>query len=196
METVLPACTKCRVPVQPDFCNQPYLSPCPGCSEPLQVRVYPAFFRPITVTSGESLLVQGESGCFYHPEKKAVLPCDSCGRFLCALCDVEFNSQHLCPACMQAGNKKGKIRNLQNHRTRYDNIALALAIFPLLIFYFTFITAPGAIFVAIRYWNAPGGIIPRSQKLRFVIAIILASLQIVGWIVGIYFLSNYYLPNR
>ena len=82
---------------------------------------------------------------------------------------------------------KGKIKSLENHRTLYDSIALSLAIYPLLIFYFTIITAPMTLYVAIRYWNAPRSIVHRT-KIRYIFAIIIATLQIVGWGVGIYFL--------
>jgi hypothetical protein len=76
----------------------------------------------------------------------------------------------------------GKIKGLENQRTLYDGVALSLAIYPLLIFYFTLVTAPVALFVAIRYWNAPRSIVHRS-KIRCVAAIILASMQIAGWAV-------------
>jgi hypothetical protein len=131
-------------------------------------------------------MVEGESSCFYHPQKKAVLPCDGCGRFLCALCDCQLNGQHFCPACLEAGKSKGKIKSLDSQRTLYDSIALSLAIYPLLIFYFTLITAPMVLFVAIRYWKSPASLVHRS-KIRFVVAIIFALLQIAGW--GILFVS-------
>jgi hypothetical protein len=35
--------------------------------------------------------------------------------------------------------------------------------------------------MVIRYWKAPGSIIPRS-KIRFVLAFLIAGLQIVGWL--------------
>ena len=53
----------------------------------------------------------------------------------------------------------------------YDKIALALAVYPMLLFYLTFFTAPMAIFVAIRYWKAPASILPRT-RIRSVIAIV------------------------
>jgi hypothetical protein len=98
------------------------------------------------------------------------------------LCDCELNGQHFCPACLETGKTKGKIKSLENQRTLYDGIALSLAIYPLLIFYFTLITAPAALVVAIRYWNAPRSIVHRT-KIRYVAAIILASMQIAGWVV-------------
>jgi hypothetical protein len=70
---------------------------------------------------------------------------------------------------------------LENRRVLYDKIALALALYPMLLFYLTFFTAPMAIFVAIRYWKAPSSILPRT-RVRFVIALVLAVFQIAGWI--------------
>ena len=137
-------------------------------------------------------MVEGESGCFYHPQKKAVRPCDGCGRFLCGLCDCELQGRHFCPACLEAGRTKGKIQSLENQRTLYDSIALALAIYPVVLvfsIYFTIITAPMALFVAIRYWKSPLGILRRT-KTRFVVAIILASLQIAGWVALVIALST------
>lgn len=161
--------------------NLPEFAPCPSCGAPLQVEVFPSFFRKIAPgKSAEAVMLEGESSCFYHPQKKAVLPCDGCGRFLCALCDCEIKGQHFCPACLEAGKTKGKIKNLDNQRTLYDSIALALTIYPLLIFYFTIVTAPMALFIAIRYWKSPPSIVRRT-KARFIAAITLALLEIGGW---------------
>jgi hypothetical protein len=174
-------CPKCQAWLLDGVFNRPDLSPCPACGVPLRVEVFPALFRRVNPgQSGETILVEGESSCFYHPQKKAVLPCQGCGRFLCALCDCELNGQHFCPACLETGKTKGKIKSLENQRTLYDGIALSLAIYPMLIFYFTLVTAPAALFVAIRYWNAPRSIVHRT-KIRFVAAIVLALMQIAGW---------------
>jgi hypothetical protein len=176
-------CPKCHSWLSEELFNRPDTSPCPACSVPLQVEIFPALFRNINPGgSGEAIMVEGESSCFYHPQKKAVLPCDSCGRFLCALCDCELNAQHFCPACLEAGKTKGKIKSLDHKRTLYDSIALSLAVYPMLIFYFTVITAPMTLFVAIRYWKSPPSLVHRS-KIRFVVAIIVALLQVVGWVI-------------
>jgi hypothetical protein len=179
-------CPKCHAWLLEGIFNQPELSPCPACGVPLQVEVFPALFRKINPgKKSEAILVEGESGCFYHPQKKAVLPCDSCGRFLCALCDCELNGRHFCPACLETGKTKGKIKSLDQGRTLYDSLALSLAIYPMLIFYFTLLTAPMALFTAIRYWRAPRSLVRRT-KIRFVAAIIISLLQIAGW--GIFFI--------
>ena len=180
MSPTLIHCPKCKAALLDQVFNRDF-APCPSCSEPLQIEVFPAMFRRVeTGGSGELVMTGSEASCFYHPQKRAVLPCEACGRFLCALCDCEHNGRHLCPACLEAGRSKGKIKSLENVRTRYDNVALALALYPILIFYFTIITAPMALYVAIRYWRAPMGLTQRS-RVRFVVAILLAVLQLCGW---------------
>lgn len=184
-------CPKCRAWLLEGLLNQPQMAPCPACGVPLRVEIFPAMFRRVNPgQTGELIMVEGESSCFYHPAKKAVRPCDGCGRFMCALCDCELDHEHYCPACLEAGRTKGKIKSLEKQRPRYDSIALALAAYPLLLFYLTLVTAPIALFIAIRYWNAPTGLVSRG-KTRLVIALVLALLELSGW--GFFFV---YLATR
>src|ERR1041385_7549866 len=124
-------CPKCRAVLGAEFFNQTELQPCPTCESPLQVSVFPALFREEPVVQPQQIIAQGEASCFYHAEKKAVVVCDACGRFLCALCDVDFDGQHLCPPCLETGQQKGKIAKLENRRTRHDTTALAMAVLPI-----------------------------------------------------------------
>ena len=102
-------CPKCQTPLLENAINSFGLAPCPGCQNLLQLEIFPALFRQnAPAQAGEGLLVEGESTCFYHSGKKAVLPCQGCGRFLCALCDCELNGEHFCPACLETGRPKGK----------------------------------------------------------------------------------------
>lgn len=178
-------CPKCRTTLVEGVFNRGDFFPCPNCATAVQVEVFPAMFRePAKGHAGELVLTDSEASCFYHPKKKAALPCDACGRFLCALCDCEHHGRHFCPACLEAGRTKGKVKGLENTRIRYDNIALALALYPLLIVYLTIITAPIALFVAIRYWKSPRGL-AQPSSLRFVVAILVATLQLAGWTAAI-----------
>jgi hypothetical protein len=81
---------------------------------------------------------------------------------------------------MEAGQQKGKIKDLENRRVLYDTLALALAIIPIFTIWFTLLTAPAAIYIVIRYWKAPGSIIKRT-KMRFILAFLIAGVQIVAW---------------
>jgi len=154
---------------------------CGSCGAALQVDVFPARFAGLAAgKAAETILADGEVGCFYHPGKRAALPCDGCGRFLCSLCDVELGGRHICPRCLETQRKKGRLDTLETERTLYDQIALSLAILPMIVFYLTVLTAPATIFVSLRYWKRPGSLV-RPTKFRFVLAMVIALLQIAGW---------------
>jgi hypothetical protein len=141
------------------------------------VEVFPVFFKPaVAGLSGETILEEGVSSCFYHEQKKAVVPCDACGRFLCALCDLDFNGQHLCPVCLQTGRKKGSLPELENRRTIYDRSALVLALLPLMV------TAPVAILLAVLSFFRPPSLVRRTRLLAW-LALLLGLLQIVFWVI-------------
>ena len=181
-------CTKCQQELPLFIFRQDEFRPCPSCGTMIYGVVFPAFSKESSPSrGGESLLVDTDASCFYHSQKKAEVACEYCGRFLCALCDVEMEGKRLCPPCIESGKQKGRIKTLENRRTLYDSVALSLAVLPMLIFYFTLITAPITIYMAIRYWNAPTSILHRG-KWRMVIAILIASSQIAGWGMLAYFL--------
>ncbi|EEF60996.1 hypothetical protein [Pedosphaera parvula] len=183
MNTSLVSCSNCNAFLLTDVFNLGRFVPCPNCGTPIQVQVFPALFRrAFEGKEAETIIEETEASCFYHPEKRAALPCDACGRFLCALCDCELNGQHLCPGCLESGKTKGKIKSLENHRTRYDSLALLLSLAPLTLcgLYVSFITAGLSLFVAIRYWNSPTSIVRRS-KIRYILAIVISTLTLVGW---------------
>jgi hypothetical protein len=177
-------CPKCSRPLPPSLFNASGSGPCPACGTIVGVTVFPALHKPLSSgTVGEHVVMDDEASCFYHPQKKAVVPCDSCGRFLCALCDVELNEEHLCPNCLESGRQKGKLKHLDKERILYDNIALRVAVYPVILLFFwflTFITAPAAIVLSIRYWNKPTSMLPRT-KIRFILAIVIAVAQLGLW---------------
>jgi len=169
-------CPKCRTPLTAlQSFNQAELTPCPYCGAPLQVEIFPAFFRPVaTGRDGEALMVEGESSCFYHPQKKAVLPCDACGRFLCALCDCELHGQHFCPACLEIGGRKKRIESVENVRVLYARQAFMLSLLPFLI------TGLAAIFVFLRYRKEPGSLV-QPMRWAFPTALVLGILQVLAY---------------
>ena len=188
MSAVALSCPRCMAPLTSTAPVTGERPQCPRCLSVFEIEIFPAFFRsPAAVQEAERVLIEGESTCFNHADKKAILPCHSCGRFLCALCDCEVKGEHFCPSCLEAGASKGKIKSLENRRTRHDSIALALALAPMLFFYITLVTAPVTLYVVIKYWNTPLSVVRRT-RVRFVVAAIVAVLQIVGWIAIILFL--------
>ena len=182
-------CDKCRTVLPDPFLNAPGPLGCPGCNAPLLTRVFPAFFRAEAgARASESVSSDEDAGCFYHPRKRAVVPCGQCGRFLCALCDLEVDGRHLCPGCVEAGRTSGGVLALQNGlllppRTLHDRLALSLAVIPLIpiFLFFTLFTAPVALFLVIRYWNEPRARPIPSGRGRLILAALLALGQLAAW---------------
>ena len=158
------ACTRCHVLLLGDVFNTPDLTHCPACRSLIQIEIFPAFFKPISGgRTGSRTVMEGEAICFYHPEKRAVVPCDVCGRFLCGLCDVDLNHQHLCPNCLSTGRRKGRLSHLDQRRTLWDTAALTLSLLPIIIFPVLILTAPAAIILALWHWNTPTSLVPRTK---------------------------------
>jgi hypothetical protein len=165
-------CGNCGAPLSTAIINARELTRCPECRTLARAYVFPASQRPAeTGQTGAALLVAGESSCFYHPAKKAVIPCDECGRFLCGLCDVELAGRHYCPQCLEAVKRRGSVVELEDHRVLYDSMALFFAVLGLFI---CALTAPFAIYIAVRHWKSPLSLIPRTRW-RFVVALVVAS---------------------
>jgi len=184
MESSLVKCSKCQAILFPESFNTGQFSPCLSCAAPLAVEVFPALLQTPSAAAAEPLLVEGQSSCFYHPAKKASIVCQGCGRFLCGLCDLELNGRHVCPVCLEAGQKKSRFKDLENTRVLWDHLALAVALFPLLCFWPSFIGAPYALYLVLRYRKAPCSITGKSN-LAFVAAGTLAVLELAGWVIFI-----------
>ncbi len=175
------ACPKCQIILPATTANSRKLHRCPGCRVQVRADLFNAYYEPVSRgVPGEAIQEQGEAECFYHPGKKAVVPCGACGRLLCALCEVEIAGRHLCMGCLQAGPARQKMARLKNKNILYDSLALALATLPVLFIFPTLITGPAAIYVAVRYWKAPSTIVPRS-RIRSLAAILLGAGQTAGW---------------
>jgi len=83
------------------------------------------------------------------------------------------------------------LRNLENERVLYDQIALSLSLLPLIFWPATLVTAPIAFYMAIRHWNTAVSLAPRMCRLRFILAMLFSLPQIVGWL----FLFGYLLKR-
>lgn len=132
-------------------------------------------------------MVDGQTSCFYHPEKAAVLPCETCGRFLCALCDIELGDRHVCPACLGSDASEAR-KGLDAERSLPDNIALDLSLLPIipLFWWVAPFTAPMVLFICVRYWNAETSLV-RSGRWRFIVALLLAGTELVIMISFLFF---------
>lgn len=140
-------------------------------------RVFPAASRSIAHNVPQAIADAAEASCFYHPANRAAITCEVCGRFLCALCDLDLDGRHLCPSCLDRGAKIEKAPTLEERRVLYDSMALHLATWPILTFWLPIFTAPGALYLVMRHWRTPTSILPRT-RVRYWLAILFALVEI------------------
>jgi len=158
------------------------LAECPACRRQTQITVFPAYDRPVAVgVAAEKVVMEGEATCFYHPENRAQVPCDACGRFLCALCDLDLNGKHFCPQCLEKAMTKNSLQAIERTRTRWDIIIFLLLLLPLMPCFMLFVpvTALGALVLIGVKWKAPRSLVSNA-RLRFIIFAILASIELVA----------------
>ncbi len=161
---------------------------CRRCRRWVKVHVFPALWLPQRFgTAGEAVLADEECACFYHSDKRAVRACDQCGRFICALCEIEMGENYFCPSCLGSGSSQAHGAGLMQRRFMLDNIALALAIIPVLTIWLTAVSAPATLFMVIKFWHAPRSLV-RHSRWRMGLAGLLAVGQIIVWIIVISFL--------
>ena len=180
-------CGNCDAEISPAFWRGDDFLRCSRCGQPVSVMVFPALLSgPATGQTGKQRLDQEEASCFFHPDRQAERACDYCGRFVCALCDLDFGQKHICPSCLDAAGENREIAvDIEHRRVCYEEVAFLLAALPLilgfLMWWLWIISGPAAIFVALWSWK-------RSSKfgstgtLKRLAAIMLGGAEVFAWI--------------
>ncbi len=155
---------------------------CPACRTSIELEVFPALFAgPRIGRPGEPLVDAGDASCFFHPEKRAAVACESCGRFLCALCDLEVDHRHICPSCLAAGRKKGAMQGLDQFRLSWAGIALLVAIVLPLVFYPLLpVWGASALVLLIIGLRKPGSITGRRRVVLYTVTFSIALAEVIG----------------
>lgn len=177
-------CPKCASPLTTEIFSRTADSSCPHCGLVMTGRLFPRFFKPHDEqTNNTEVTSDSESSCFFHPNKLAVSHCSECGRFLCALCELNIQDKIICPTCLEKLDQEKKVKTFTNRVTFWDSIVLSLAILPMLFWPVTLFTAPlTLIFIWRHFKDTRQYLIPRNRW-RFYIAGLLAVMQITGWTV-------------
>ena len=207
-------CAACQSPMPDSLFQGSAHAACQACGKAVSAFLFPALHRPITQappTLDMTPPAEGEAACFYNANRKATKVCNHCGVFISDAWAAQWGTETICLKCLDQLRAKSKTERFEAGRTLWDNVALGLIVVPFvvslifictLILYFmsvftialTFITAPAAIFVAMRHWNSPRSLVPRG-RLRLIMAIGLALLVVASWIVGIWYLIDFF-ANR
>jgi hypothetical protein len=177
---------------------------CSTCGKEVHATILPALYKVAGMpppSLPEEPPGPGEAACFYNPNRRATKVCDHCGVFVSDAWAAKWGSQTVCLKCIEDLRTKHKDTRFEAKRTLWDNIALFLATGPwvlagmliatFILYGFAFFcilatlaTAPAAVFVALRYWNAPRSLVPRGRA-RLVWALVLSLAQVGLWMAGI-----------
>ena len=156
------ACPSCGGDVVPVETETGWTS-CPSCANRLQACLWPVVRQNTNAVAALS----DQATCFFHPDKVFQACCRRCGRFVCALCDLQLGAEHVCPACFERGRADaGAEAAKAEWRYRdvlYDSIALTAG-WAWILFWPVFVAAvPSVIVLHVKYRKAPRSyLIPRS----------------------------------
>jgi hypothetical protein len=131
------------------------------------MRVWPAALH----STNAAAALSDQATCFFHPEKAFQACCQQCGRFVCALCDLQLGAEHVCPACFERGRAasgSGAGKGEWRHRdVLYDSMAVTLG-WAWILFWPLFVAAiPAAIFLHVKYRKAPRSYLIARAGWRF-----------------------------
>lgn len=190
-------CPACGAALGPYGLDATQEAACPACRVKLRGQLFRAWWMPPAAVSTvkSTPAMDGEAVCFFHPTNRAVLPCDSCGRFLCSVCDLPVGSRHLCPVCLSKGMGKEKLTEIIPRRFLWNRMAFAIGLLPLcglFIFLWPVLFASGGVTViaALIGWGRPGSLVRGKQRWAAIFAIIFGLLQI-GICVGFFYFISY-----
>ena len=173
------ACPKCHRTVPDVYWQGVDVVRCPACEGEFEQLRFPALSAARRVDRAADLAA-GEANCYFHAQNRAEVACDGCGRYLCAVCEVPFAGQRLCPSCLESRAERRKLP--ENHRVLYSQIALGLAVVPILFWPLTLMAAPAALAFCVYGWNKPESILRPRRRWRFVVAGVFAIMEMGGWL--------------
>lgn len=165
---------------------------CPYCEKRLQIWLWPSMRHNTSATAA----MPDQATCYFHPDKAFHACCQRCGRFVCALCDLQLGAEHVCPTCFERGRAdtglNGGKAEWRHRDVLYDSIVLVIG-WGWVIFWPVIVAAlPTAIFLHVKYRRAPRSyLIPRSGW-RFWVAyvgfawipLLIVSAIYIRWIAG------------
>jgi hypothetical protein len=178
-------CPHCSVDISADSRWQS----CPYCQKWLQIRVWPIVRQNTNAVSALS----DQATCFFHPDKAFQACCQRCGRFVCALCDLQLGAEHVCPTCFERGRAdSGAEASKAEWRYRdvlYDSIALTVGWVWILFWPVIVAALPAVIVLHVKYRKAPRSYLIARSGWRFWAAyvglvwfpLLLASSFFVRW---------------
>jgi hypothetical protein len=154
---------------------------CGNCRGVVELETFPAQWRKVQPGRAGELVTGEESACFVHTDRRAEAACDSCGRFMCALCEVRVGEQRICVACLESGRRAGRLAQVERSRTIFALVALRVALFGLLLGPFGPAAGMSAIVLAVIGLRKPASVTGRRYIGSAIAALVLGALLTLGW---------------
>ena len=142
-----------------------------------EVYLFPAAIRSKESVKPEAVLEENTSTCFFHATLPATAICDVSGRMICDLCTTEWNGRTVSFDSLQSLLEKDDSGQERSH-VNWDRIALSLVVLPILFWPAFLVTAPAALVICALKWRTGATSIVRRSHWRFVVAGLLALLEI------------------
>ena len=137
---------------------------CPSCAN----RVQACSWAIVRQNANAAAALSNQATCFFHPDKAFQACCQRCGRFVCALCDLQLGAEHVCPACFERGRgalsgAEARSAEWRDRDVLYDSIASTVG-WGWILFWPSIIAAiPAVIVLHVKFRKAPRSyLIPRS----------------------------------
>jgi len=156
------ACPNCGGAVTPTEAPAGWQN-CPYCDKRLRIQVWPVVRQKTNAASA----MPEQATCFFHPEKAFEACCQRCGRFVCALCDLQLGAEHVCPTCFERGRTdsglQGGTAEWRHRDVLYDSIAVTIGWGWILVWPVIIAAIPATIVLHVKFRKAPRSyLIPRS----------------------------------
>jgi hypothetical protein len=179
-------CPACGTVLEPHGVNHAQEALCGRCRTVWRGLVFPAVTAPPPISGERSeRALDGEAVCYFHPSNRAVLTCDSCGRFLCTICDMPVGSRHLCATCLSKSLGRQQIQELIPWRFLWARATFWLGLVPLLVAIVCWpallVTGGATVILGLVGWKRSGSLVRGPQTWLMVLGILLGLLQIAIW---------------
>jgi len=171
-------CQGCKKPLPIDAEQNGQVRGCPSCSRGFRIDLFPALIKKEEPSNRpRSTTHEAQSTCFYHENYQAKVACESCGRFLCDLCDVPFLGGHHCVRCIE-NMQEEKAPTLVNSEFRWLNMAAMVFLISIPFWFMSLLTFPLALIMIIKHFRRKNPVLPTSKH-EIVTAILAGLLWVV-----------------
>lgn len=170
-------CPRCRAFVRVEEDSNSTEVSCSVCNATVEISCYPRLFHSPARDAKLSLSGDDEAKCSFYPELKAEKICEECGCFMSEKASIQWIGKDFCLPCLHRLREEEKATDFVASAKLYDKRALMLVTW---MAPFTLFTAPVALFLLLRFKNAPNGFTTRS-KATWWVALLLSIVWLLGW---------------